>query len=1004
MGTKPAESPAQTPPTDSKPAKSGKPAKEKEPDANAAKMKEFFEEVGIVRDAIATLKRDIDSVEPLHGKAMTATSEAQQSDISKDIGAIMDRVQSQSNKIRAKLKGMEAANKKFSKESGPGSSDARIRESQQIALSKKFVEHMTEYKDLQQKYQGKIKQRMKREIMIGKLLPHLEFHRAGGVSALRRRSGFWFACTLKLTPIPILLKRSTKVKPDATDAEINQAMESGTNGIFAQQMLKTSKQTEEARAALVDIQNRHEEIIRIEKTVLELQQLFMDMAVLVAAQEEQIIEISENVGKTVDNTEKGVQELRKANKMQKRSRKSETGSRLDRAHHQPSKDVASSVSRVIAKSGSTNGPGSGMGSPPSDPREQSLYYKRLYDRLLGQHTALRESHEALRKELDEFTTDSRALEEELESEVKRLERDKDEAHDKIDVLRREGEEAKTKLTSFQIESQRTINQLAQDLDNLRYHQKRDRERMRGLEIANDELERLTRAAQAEIEDLKSRYNQTLERNVFLQHEAEMLEQLQTELQRVKDELRDAHTELEIRRAAKLSRASLLVGSPVANTSSATSSLSDTLHHPAPSSIATDQSGATTAGLPTSLSTGNMSAGFSVSPPSPDDNGPAELPSHAFGDTPSRSPIYSFGDLDMADGTDDGRAAVERTKRMSTAVGQNVHMLQDLLTKAKGIEQRIAQARAWYISPLLQTGQPFPGPTSDGRASPRGRSPLPHSHIPPASHPSERSSERGPMPAFASALYPPVSNYRGSYDADNASSTGASSYERSVRSFGDRLDSSRGRNDWGSGYASQQLHQQQDNMDDDQGSTWSAGGGQQRGGTPQPGDSSSRRNVPKQEKSRKSVLGAIIPGYSDWVTSAIGKISGDRGRRDDVDNSGSDIFTGDGTGTATPRTPVRSSTGGWFSGRLSRGGFRPGEGESHPDRPPSAGGFTAQRASSTSRDSPGRASGEPDSERRSFSGFQSNAVPGARVRSESASPASPIKKSPSAVRLFGGGGT
>ncbi|KXS21097.1 t-SNARE [Gonapodya prolifera JEL478] len=240
-------------------------------------MKEFFEEVGLVRDGIASLKRDIDSVEPLHGKALTATSEAQRTEISKEIDRVMDRIQAQSNKIRQKLKGMEAANKKFFKDGGQGSSDARIRESQQIALSKKFVEHMTEYKDLQQKYQGKIKQRMKREILI--------------------------------------------VKPDATDTEINQAMESGTNGIFAQQMLKTSKQTEEARAALVDIQNRHEEILRIEKTVLELQQLFMDMAVLVAAQEEQILEIADNVYKTVDNTEKGVQELRKANKMQKKSRK-----------------------------------------------------------------------------------------------------------------------------------------------------------------------------------------------------------------------------------------------------------------------------------------------------------------------------------------------------------------------------------------------------------------------------------------------------------------------------------------------------------------------------------------------------------------------------------------------------------------------------------------------------------------------------------------------------------
>ncbi|KXS21098.1 hypothetical protein M427DRAFT_130675 [Gonapodya prolifera JEL478] len=626
--------------------------------------------------------------------------------------------------------------------------------------------------------------------------------------------------------------------------------------------------------------------------------------------------------------------------------------------------------------------------PPSDPREQVVYWKRLHDRLLSQHSVLRESHDHLRKELDEFTTDSRALEEELESEVKRLEREKDDAQDKVELLRRENEEVKTKLHSFQIESGRTINQLAQDLDNLRYHQRHDKERIRGLEIANDELERLTRTAQAEIEDLKSRYNQTLERNVFLQHEAEMLEQLQTELQRVKDELRDAHTELELRRAARQSRASLVVGhhSPIAH--SETPSLNDTLHPAAPSSVGTDQSTATTAVLPPSMSMSHMGgAPFSPSQPSLDERNQSDSSMDIL---PTRTPNFSFGDLDMGEfGADDAQSAVERTKRMSTAVGQNVNMLQDLLAKAKGIEQRIAQARAWYISPLLQSGQQFPGPPTDGRTSPGGgpRS-SPYPHIPTTS---ERGSERGPMPAFASALYPPGSQYPASYD--DASSTGASSYARSVHSFGERLDTSRGRGDsWGLAYASQQMQQNNEPLDDDSGSLWSGG---VRGGTPQPGDGSNRRNVSKREKSRKSVLGSIIPGYTDWVASAIGKMSGDRNSRREGETN--DNMTDAGSGP--PRTPQRSSTGGWFSGRLSRSGSRPGEGsETSPDRPPSASGFGPQRIAGVSPVRPNPSDTDPG--RRSFSGFRSPSAGSPRTRAESVSPGAPVKKTPSAARLFG----
>jgi t-SNARE complex subunit (syntaxin) len=41
-----------------------------------------------------------------------------------------------------------------------------------------------------------------------------------------------------------------------------------------------------SKRALEDIQSKHQEVKKIEKSILELQQLFMDMAVLVAAQGE----------------------------------------------------------------------------------------------------------------------------------------------------------------------------------------------------------------------------------------------------------------------------------------------------------------------------------------------------------------------------------------------------------------------------------------------------------------------------------------------------------------------------------------------------------------------------------------------------------------------------------------------------------------------------------------------------------------------------------------------
>jgi syntaxin 1A/syntaxin 1B/2/3 len=61
---------------------------------------------------------------------------------------------------------IEAANKKLAQDKQKNS-DVRIRISQHAALTKKFLDVMMEYKDIQKKYQDKYKQRMHRQFLIG---------------------------------------------------------------------------------------------------------------------------------------------------------------------------------------------------------------------------------------------------------------------------------------------------------------------------------------------------------------------------------------------------------------------------------------------------------------------------------------------------------------------------------------------------------------------------------------------------------------------------------------------------------------------------------------------------------------------------------------------------------------------------------------------------------------------------------------------------------------------
>ena len=76
------------------------------------------------------------------------------------------------------------------------------------------------------------------------------------------------------------------VKPDVTREEIDAAFEGGPNAqpqIFTQQILQGPGHAS-ARNALADIQEKHRDIMKLEASIAELHQLFLDMSVLVESQ------------------------------------------------------------------------------------------------------------------------------------------------------------------------------------------------------------------------------------------------------------------------------------------------------------------------------------------------------------------------------------------------------------------------------------------------------------------------------------------------------------------------------------------------------------------------------------------------------------------------------------------------------------------------------------------------------------------------------------------------
>ena len=96
-------------------------------------------------------------------------------------------------------------------------------------------------------------------------------------------------------------------------------MNAGQNApdIFKEQILQGPGHAA-ARNALADIQERHRDITRLETSIAELHQLFLDMSVLVESQGELLDQIEYTVSQSVNYTGKAVEELRTANDYQKR--------------------------------------------------------------------------------------------------------------------------------------------------------------------------------------------------------------------------------------------------------------------------------------------------------------------------------------------------------------------------------------------------------------------------------------------------------------------------------------------------------------------------------------------------------------------------------------------------------------------------------------------------------------------------------------------------------------
>uniref|UniRef100_A0A8C9VUD3 Syntaxin-1A n=1 Tax=Scleropages formosus TaxID=113540 RepID=A0A8C9VUD3_SCLFO len=233
-------------------------------------MDEFFEQVEEIRGFIDTLSEKVEEVKRKHSAILASPNPDEKTKA--ELEQLMTDIKKLANKVRSKLKSIEQTIEQ--QEGTNRSADLRIRKTQHSTLSRKFVEVMSEYNATQSDYRERCKGRIQRQLEI--------------------------------------TGRNT------TNEELESMLESDNPAIFTSGIIMDSNITQQA---MNEIETRHTEIIKLENSIRELHDMFMDMAMLVESQGELVNSIEKNVQSTEDYVGQAMEETKKAIPKRKGSRR-----------------------------------------------------------------------------------------------------------------------------------------------------------------------------------------------------------------------------------------------------------------------------------------------------------------------------------------------------------------------------------------------------------------------------------------------------------------------------------------------------------------------------------------------------------------------------------------------------------------------------------------------------------------------------------------------------------
>ncbi|XP_074773992.1 syntaxin-3 isoform X6 [Athene noctua] len=228
---------------------------------NTAFMDEFFSEIEETRQTIDKIAENVEEAKKLYSIILSAPIPEQKT--KDDLEQLTAEIKKMANSVRNKLKSME---RNIEQDEARSSADLRIRKSQ-------FVDVMTKYNEAQVDFRERSKGRIQRQLEItGK---------------------------------------------NTTDEELEEMLESGNPAIFTSGIMDSQI----SKQALSEIEGRHKDIVRLESSIKELHDMFVDIAMLVENQGGLLDNVEQHVLHAAEHVEQAKQQTKKALQYQGQARK-----------------------------------------------------------------------------------------------------------------------------------------------------------------------------------------------------------------------------------------------------------------------------------------------------------------------------------------------------------------------------------------------------------------------------------------------------------------------------------------------------------------------------------------------------------------------------------------------------------------------------------------------------------------------------------------------------------